>query len=195
MTLHGPVPARSEPHTMLRLLPLLCLLACVAARADAGYGVQPGDLLAISVWNEETMDRDVLVRPDGGLSFPLAGDVMVRGLAVDAIETLIAGRLQRFIPDPVVTVAVREIRGNTVYVLGKVNRPGPYVMSSALDVMQALSLAGGMATFASPGDIRILRRDPGGVLAAIPFDYAQVERGRALEQNILLEAGDVVVVP
>ncbi len=183
--------------TRITVLAVALLAGAPTTRADtlaAGYGVHPGDVLAISVWNEEAMNREVLVRPDGGLSYPLAGDVPVRGRTVGEIEVMLAERLGRYIPEPVVTVAVREILGNTIYVLGKVNRPGPYVMSGATDVMQALSLAGGTATFAAPGRIRILRR-AGGVQTAIPFDYSQVEAGRALEQNILLEAGDVVVVP
>jgi polysaccharide export outer membrane protein len=136
----------------------------------------------------------VLVRPDGGLSFPLAGDVSASGLTVEALSTEIATRLRKYIPEAVVTVAVKELGGNRIYVIGKVNRPGEYPFSRPLDVMQALSLAGGATPFASLNDVRVLRREEGRQIA-IPFHYGEVERGRNLEQNIELRTGDTVVVP
>jgi len=159
-----------------------------------GYDVQPGDVLIISVWNEEEMTREVLVRPDGGISYPLAGDLDAAGHTVDEVRAEIEDKLDKYIPDALVTVQLQEIQGNSVYVLGKVNRPGVFVMASELDVMQALALAGGTATFAKLKDIRILRRE-NGTQRAIPFNYAEVEEGEDLGQNIVLEPGDVVVVP
>ena len=103
-------------------------------------------------------------------------------------------RLKRYVPDPVVTVAVKAIGGNRVYVLGKVARPGEFPFSSPVDVMQALSLAGGATPFAQVNDIVILRRDNGGQ-RALPFRYGEVERGKNLQQNFLLQSGDTVVVP
>ncbi|MGE0385227.1 MAG: polysaccharide biosynthesis/export family protein [Gammaproteobacteria bacterium] len=168
-----------------------------SARAEEGgapYVIQPGDLLTVSVWNEQQMLRDVLVRPDGGISYPLAGDLQAGGHSAAQVSAEIADKLQKYIPDAVVTVAVKEIRGNSIFVLGKVNRPGPFIMNGRTDVMQALSMAGGAATFANVKDISVLRRQ-GGRQVAIPFNYAEVEGGDELQQNILLEPGDVVVVP
>jgi polysaccharide export outer membrane protein len=158
------------------------------------YRLQPGDVLQVSVWREPDLQGEVLVRPDGGLSFPLAGDVTASGKSVEALRQEIAERLKRYLPDPVVTVAVRQIGGNRIYVLGKVNRPGEFAFSRAVDVMQALSLAGGATPFAALNDIVILRRE-NDRLAAIPFRYGEVERGRSLAQNIVLRSGDTVVVP
>jgi polysaccharide export outer membrane protein len=158
------------------------------------YRVQPGDVLFVSVWKEPDLQLQVLVRPDGGLSFPLAGDVSASGLTVEALSTEIATRLRKYIPEAVVTVAVKELGGNRIYVIGKVNRPGEYPFSRPLDVMQALSLAGGATPFASLNDVRVLRREEGRQIA-IPFHYGEVERGRNLEQNIELRTGDTVVVP
>ncbi len=104
-------------------------------------------------------------------------------------------RLSKFIPDPAVTIAVKQIGGNRVYVLGKVNRPGEFTFSRPLDVMQALSMAGGATSFAALDDIQILRREAGGKQTARRFRYSEVERGRSLDQNILLKSGDTVVVP
>ncbi|MBZ0173278.1 MAG: SLBB domain-containing protein, partial [Phycisphaerales bacterium] len=115
-------------------------------------------------------------------------------MTVSAIQDEIAKRLQKYIPDPLVTVAMQQIQGNVIYVIGKVNRPGMFVMTGDTDVMQALALAGGTATFADLKDISVLRRE-GGSQQAIAFNYAEIEKGRGLEQNIVLQPGDVVVVP
>jgi polysaccharide export outer membrane protein len=159
-----------------------------------GYQVQPGDLLHVSVWKEEGLDLDVLVRPDGGFSFPLAGDVAAAGKTVEQLRQEITQRLQRYIPGLVVTVAVKEINGNKIYVIGQVNKSGEFVVNPRVDVMQALSIAGGMTAFAAAGDIFVLRRENGRQVA-LPFSYNDVVRGKNLDQNILLQSGDVVVVP
>jgi len=177
-------------------LALLCLLAGFAhADEPEPYRVQPGDVLMVSVWKEQDLMSEVLVRPDGGMSFPLVGDVRASGRTIDELRTLVDERLSKFIPDPSVTIAVKQIGGNRVYVLGKVNRPGAFEFSQPIDVMQALSLAGGATSFAALDDIQILRRDPAGKQASRRFRYSEVERGRGLEQNILLKSGDTVVVP
>lgn len=159
------------------------------------YLIQPGDVLSLSVWKEEDLTRsEVIVRPDGNISFPLVGEVKAANGSIDKLQQLIAKRLEKYIPDPVVTVAVRQLSGNTVYVIGKVNRPGQFSILRNVDVMQALSMAGGTSTYAALNDIKILRRE-NGKLRALSFKYAEVEKGKRLEQNIVLQAGDVVVVP
>lgn len=165
-----------------------------AAAHKGGYEVQPGDILTISVWKEKSLQGDVLVRPDGGLSFPLVGNLQAAGKTIPEIQSEIDHRLVKYIPDPVVSVAVKQIVGNAVYVIGKVNKPGQFVMTSRIDVMQALSLAGGMTPYASVNNIKILRREHG-KLKAIPFEYGDVESGDDLSQDIELRSGDVVVVP
>ena len=176
-----------------------CGLASAAGPATpdaavSAYHVQPGDVLAVSVWKEQDLSLDLLVRPDGGLSFPLVGDVEANGKTVEQLRQEVTERLKRYIPSPVVTVAIKTIGGNHVYVVGKVIKPGEYAFSRPVDVMQALSLAGGTTPFAALNDIVILRRE-NGRLGAIPFHYAAVEHGKDLAQNIILESGDTVVVP
>jgi polysaccharide export outer membrane protein len=166
----------------------------VAPAVSADYRLQPGDVLTVSVWKEKDLEAEVLVRPDGGLSFPLAGEIRAEGQTVAAIRQTLVERLKRYIPDPVVTVAVKAIGGNHIYVIGKVSRPGEFPFSRPLDVMQALSLAGGATPYAALNDIVILRRD-NGVQRALPFRYAEIARGRNLGQNVILESGDTVVVP
>lgn len=175
-----PAPAGNDPANALVV--------------GADYLIQPGDVLQISVWKEPDLTREVLVRPDGGLSFPLAGDVPAAGNSVPDLEKELANRIRKFIPEAVVTVAMKDARGYRFYVVGRVNRPGEQISPRPIDVMQALALAGGTTTFAALNDIKILRRE-NGVETSIPFRYGRVQKGKSLKENIILKSGDVVVVP
>ena len=165
-----------------------------AVAQDANYTVKPGDLLSISVWKEPDLQKAALVRPDGSFSFPLVGEVDARGKTGGDLNKLMTQRLDKYISEPVVTVSIQEIKGNKVYVIGQVNRPGEFIMNPTVDVMQALSMAGGTTPFAALGDIVVLRRTPAGK-QSIPFRYNDVVKGRRMDQNIDLQSGDVVVVP
>ena len=165
-----------------------------ARQVEAGYRIGPEDVLAISVWKEPELQREEIVRPDGGISFPLAGSVQAAGRTVQEVEAEITRKIRRYIPDAVVTVSVKQISGYTIFVIGRVNNPGQFTLGRYVDVVQALTLAGGFTPFASEDDINILRRD-GGKEIRIPFDYSDVKKGKRLEQNIILRSGDVVVVP
>ncbi len=182
---------------ILALVGLLSLQSASAQDNDDSrkpYTINAGDMLEISVWKEPDLQRVVLIRPDGAFSFPLAGEVHAEGRSVSEIAAEVTDRLETFIPDLVVTVTVAEIGGNKIFVIGQVNRPGEFVVNPRVDVMQALSIAGGTTAFAALNDIRILRRTAG-KQRAIRFRYGDVEKGQNLDQNILLEVGDVVVVP
>src|SRR3990172_2108989 len=135
-----------------------------------------------------------MVRPDGGLNFPLVGDVIASGKSVEQLQKELASKLSKYVPDPVVTVAVKQSLGNKIYVVGKINRPGEFVANRNMDVMQALSMAGGLTPYASVNKIKILRR-VNGEQKVFLFKYSRVEKGEDLEQNIILQGGDVVVVP
>ena len=134
------------------------------------------------------------MRPDGAFSFPLTGDIVAEGRSIEEVRQAVTQKLEKFIPEPVVTVSAEGLQGNTVFVIGQVGRPGQIPVPRQIDVIQALSIAGGMSQFAQLDDIKILRRVDG-KLIAIPFNYKQVEKGKRLNQNIQLEPGDVVVVP
>jgi polysaccharide biosynthesis/export protein len=173
--------------------------AAVPATPD-GYAVsrdyilQPGDELQIAVWKETDLTAEVVIRPDGGITFPLAGDLPAAGHTVADLTAALEKRVRRYEPDAVVTVMVKAAIGNRVYVIGKVNKPGDFALNRPIDVMQALSLAGGATPFANTNHIRVLRRE-GTHITAIAFRYGDVQRGRKLDQNILLKSGDTVVVP
>ncbi|HET6620840.1 MAG TPA: polysaccharide biosynthesis/export family protein [Dongiaceae bacterium] len=186
---------------------LLCFLAVAAfgattARAadDDSYRINGGDLLHISVYGEQNLNQDVPVQPDGGIAFPLVGNMNARGMTLKELQGKIANNLRnsQYFPnltDNEVTVSMVKATGNSVSVVGQVKQPGTFAYDTQLDVMQALSLAGGLTPFASKSKIKILRRDPAGVQTAILFDYSEVEDGQHLDKNILLRGGDVVVVP
>jgi polysaccharide export outer membrane protein len=158
------------------------------------YQLHAGDLLQITVWKEADLQQEVLIRPDGGMTFPLVGELHAAGHTVADLTKMVEERIRKYVPDAVVTVVLKTPAGSQVFVVGKVNHPGTFPLLGPLDVMQAISLAGGSTPFADLNAIRILRRRDGHE-TSIPFKYGQVQHGRHLEQNILLESGDTVVVP
>ncbi len=150
--------------------------------------------MSISVWKEEGMQLEVLVRPDGEITFPLAGEIQAGGLTTKALSDELVKKLQRYIPNPSVTVSVLKSVSNKVYVIGKVNRPGEFTATGYMDVLQALTLAGGLTPYADSDDIKILRRTETGN-RVMEFDYDDVISGERLDMNIILKAGDTVFVP
>lgn len=166
-----------------------------AEPAPLDYELGPEDVLDISVWREDTLKGSYLVRPDGYISFPLAGEVRAEGRTASEVKADITDKLKKFLSDPVVSVTVVRIAAQKIYVIGRVARPGEFVSGRYIDVLQALSMAGGLTPFASPNDIRIMRKLTGGKQVVIGFRYNDVVKGKNLEQNIILKPGDVVVVP
>ena len=179
---------------MLAVLSLLPTMGHAQVSNGLEYRIGPEDVLHISVWKEEDLDRKVLVRPDGGISFPLAGDIQVSGRTPLEVQDEIRSRLQRYVPDAEVTVSVDKISGYTVFVLGEVEAPGQFTLGRYVDVVQALTLAGGFTPYASSRNIQILRRQDGREVT-YEFDFRSISRGRNLDQNIILQSGDVVLVP
>lgn len=182
--------------TMKQLTFVLILVLALPLRlaAEDEYRIGPEDVLEISVWKEPDLQREVLVRPDGGISFPLAGNIQVAGKTTREVEGEITKRIQKYIPDAVVTVIVKQISGYSIFVIGKVNKPGQYTVGRYVDVMQALTLAGGLTPFASENKIKVIRR-VNGKETVYRFKYSDVKDGDDLKQNIILRSGDVVVVP
>ncbi len=183
------------------LLAAALLLGTAASAAEPAnplrdpYLINPGDVLRISVWREEALSRELPVSPDGHIGFPLAGDIVAAGKTIEQLRLELTEKLSRLIPDASVTVSALQLQGNSIYVVGAVNRPGPYQMNRPTDAMQAIALAGGPTPFADLNDIKILRRSDNGRQIAIPFKFSAVQDGDNLEQNILLRAGDTVVIP
>lgn len=185
---------------MMRLLfSVFCVLLAWsgASRADernAVYLLSPGDKISVSVWQEENLNREVSVLPDGSITFPLAGRIDVAGLDVTAVEKKVAAKLEQFLPDPNVSVVVTSTAGNLVYVQGKVIKPGPVQMAGPTAVLQALSMSGGLDKFADESAIKVVRRK-GNAQEILPVRYKDLISGRDMSTNIELQAGDTLVVP
>ncbi|KAF0191100.1 MAG: polysaccharide export outer membrane protein [Gammaproteobacteria bacterium] len=161
---------------------------------DRAYQVGPQDVLEILVWEEKDLQRTVLIRPDGRFSFPLVGEIEASGRSPGDIQKEVSERLKKYIPNPVVTVLVTEIAAYKIYVIGQVKQSGEFKVGRYLDVMQTLALAGGLTPFAAEDKIIILRRQ-NDTEVIIPFKYDDVKKGRNLDSNIILQRGDVVIVP
>jgi len=182
---------------LARVFILAATAAMSAGAADSipeGYKLQPGDLLQVVVWKETDLQSEVLIRPDGGISFALAGDMQAAGLTTDQLRAELETRVRKLVPDAVVTVSVKAPNGNRVFVIGKVNKPGDFPLLRPIDVIQAISMAGGVTPFASEDKIRVLHRD-GANQTSTRFRYSDVAKGRHLEQNVLLQSWDTVIVP
>jgi polysaccharide export outer membrane protein len=158
------------------------------------YIIGPGDVLDISVWKVEELTKMVTVLPDGRIAFPLVGQVTAGGKTVDELSQELEKKLQKFVPDLNLSVMVQQVNSMVVYVIGRVNNPGRFVLNANASVLQALAMAGGLNPFAEGGKIKIFRKDPGGT-EIIGFDYDDVVKGKDVAQNIMLRRGDVIVVP
>lgn len=181
---------------MFRFVILLSMLLTVgaASAAEPAYQLNPGDSVLVSVWREDALQKEVRVLPDGSITFPLAGRVEVGGLDVTEVAKRIAVKLKEFIPDPNVTVVITSIEGNLAFVLGKVPKPGPVIMTGPVTVLQALSMAGGLDKFADEGAIKVVRR-MGEQQETLSVSYKDLISGRDMKTNHRLKAGDTVIVP
>ena len=165
-----------------------------AATTDPNYVIGAQDVLDISVWKEPEVSRVVPVRPDGKISLPLLNDVQAAGLTPAQLAAQITESLKKFVTSPQVTVIVTTINSQRVYILGEVTRPGAFPMLPGMTVMQALSSAGGFTPFAKMKSIYVLRAE-NGKKVKYPFNYKEAIAGKNSEQDILLKAGDTIVVP
>jgi polysaccharide biosynthesis/export protein len=185
----------------LALLAVLAAGPALAAEAPAmvatqtDYKIHAGDQLLVGVYDDPKMPPiTVTVTPDGKFSFPLIGILVAGGKTPEQLRVEMETKLRKFVAEPVVTVSITEVKGNVAYVIGQVTKPGPIVMNPAVNVLQALSIAGGGNPYAKMDSIIVIRNAVGGQ-RVLSFRYGQVSSGKSLEQNVQLESGDVVVVP
>ncbi len=184
---------------MKKILTLLTLVLALSGAwpsfaKEKPYTIIAGDVLQITVWKEDGLDREVLVLPNGEITFPLVGTIMVQGMTPSELQDVIKEKLAALIPDASVTVSVKAALGHTVSVVGQVQKPGEFMINRRLTVLQALSLAGGLTPYASESSI-IVVRNRNGKEKSIPIPYDDIIEGENLDQDIALEPGDVVVVP
>ena len=186
-------------RTLLAVLAVL-LAAPMALAQSAGYRIQPGDQLAITVLEDDTLNRQLLVLPDGSISVPLAGTIRAGGRSVESVESAIADRLaSNFAVRPSVfvsVVSVDETYGTfPIFVMGQVATPGVVEVEPGTTLLQAIALAGGLDRFAATKRIQLRRTDSTGQERLYLFNFKAVERGGAIQSMITLREGDVIIVP
>jgi len=194
------IPARAGQNTTDKqaaaqaAAPASSAAAQKAPTQDPNYIIGAQDVLDISVWKESEVSRVVPVRPDGRISLPLLNDVQAAGLTPSQLAAQITTSLKKFVTDPQVTVIVSAINSQRIYILGEVTRPGAYPMLPGMSVLQGLSSAGGFTAFARTKSIYVLRTESG-KQQKYPVNYKDVISGKHPEQDVLLKAGDTIVVP
>jgi len=177
------------------VLAMVFMGTCLRAEAASeGYVIGAGDVLIISHWKDEALTREVVVLPDGTISFPLVGEINAAGKTVSSLKQEIETRIKKYVPDPVLTVMVKGVNSMAFYVIGRVVHPGRYPLEGRLNILQGISIAGGPTPFADTDSIKV-HRTVGGTTTVMDFDYDDVSRGKRLEQNIPLQRGDVIIVP
>jgi len=162
---------------------------------DEGFVIGPDDVLAVNVWKEPEISRAVPVRSDGKISLPLAGEVQASGQTPRQLEIAITRKLETYIAEPDVTVIVQEIKSQRFNILGQVTRPGSYLLTKPMTVLDAIALAGGFRDFAKQKSIYVLRQNLDGATARLSFNYKEVIHGKNPSQNVRLEPRDTIVVP
>lgn len=160
---------------------------------SSDFVIGESDVLNINVWKEPEISQSVVVRPDGRISLPLIGEVLVTGLTPVQAQTLLTNKLQSILTNPQVTVTVTEIRSRVAFITGEVGKPGAYPLLVPTTILQLITNAGGLGQFANKKGIFLLRTVDG-KQQRFPFNYSQVIKGEKPEQNILVHPGDTVVV-
>lgn len=173
---------------------LLNLQTSWAADEPVKYLLGPGDVLEISVWKDTALTKQVVVLPDGAISFPLVGEMVAAGKNVSQLKKELEDKIQEYVPSPVISVMVQQVSSMLIYVIGKVNNPGRFTMNANLTVLQALAMAGGLNPFAKESMIKIIREEQGNK-QILNFDYNEIAKKNNLAQDIILKKGDVVLVP
>ena len=181
LSVAGPVPAERQPDRPDATVP----------PPPAGYVIGLGDVLRVTVWKEPDLTGEATVRPDGMITVPLLGDVPAAGRLPTQLAGTLVAQLQRYVESPRVTVSVIQATSARIYVVGQMLRPGEFPLAGRMTVLKALALAGGFKEFARPESIVIVREDQ----TVIPFNYKRVADGKDVSQNVLLAAGDTIVVP
>jgi polysaccharide export outer membrane protein len=167
--------------------------------APSEFLLGPEDVLNVTVWKNQDLSRDVVVRPDGMISMPLIGDIQATGLTGNLLAKRIAERLTEYLASPMVSVQVKDVNSYFIYVMGEVAKPGKYSLKSYANVMQGIALAGGFTPYAKKNKIKVLRvmadGSSGKHQVEIPVQYDEILKGNAVPGNFFLRIGDVIVVP
>lgn len=205
--LESNMPMRNAGMLLLFLVLSLVVAGCAGEKiqypvdytAPTGFLLGPEDVVTVTVWRNQDLSKDVIVRPDGMISLPLIGDMLAAGSTADELAKQITERLKEFMASPTVSVQVKEINSYFIYVTGEVTKPGKFPLKSYATVVQGISLAGGFTPFASRDKVNVIRVTKNGkgenAQFNIPVDYSAIAKGKTSIGNFFLRSGDVIVVP
>lgn len=187
----------TQTQTAARLVPpTISADGASSSPADSSeYVIGNEDVLAVNIWKEPELSRTVPVRPDGKISLPLLGDVQATGLTPNKLQKTLANGLKAYVSNPEVTVIVQEVKSLKFNIVGEITRPGSYPLIKPMTILDAIAVGGGLRDFAKGSRIYVLRNSADGSHAKLPFDYKQVIKGKKLSDNVVLEAGDTIVIP
>ena len=187
------------------IVTIFALLLAPFALAQDAYRIKPGDTLDITVLEDTNLNRQVLVRPDGGISMPIAGNVQAGGNTLGAVEQIITERLAGgFSITPTISVALTSIGKPAgggvsstvdVFFVGEVGNAGEVQVKRGSTILQALAAAGGPGQFAAKKRIQLRRTDRSGHETIFLFDYNAVLNGVRIKNNLVVRDGDIIVVP
>lgn len=154
------------------------------------YIIGPEDIIEVRVWREPEVSAIVQVRPDGKIALPLINDIEAAGLTPEKLKAKLVEALSQYYNKPEVFVVIRAVQSKKYHIVGEVNRTGTFPLVVPITILEALTNAGGFREFANTKKITILRNG-----SILKFNYNDVIRGKKMEQNIPLQAGDYIVVP
>lgn len=159
------------------------------------YIIGPSDVLQVMVWRHEDLSRDVKVRTDGTIVFPLIGSMKVSGMPLSEFQDHITLRLDKYIVNPQVSIQVKVPTSNKIYVLGEVNKPGVYLPEETKTTTEAIALAGGFNHKAKRSEVLLYRRDAGALSKPIKVNVAGIMKGEDEREDPYLLKGDIIYVP
>lgn len=179
------------------LLPALTALAEEkqdAADKARNYVLGSGDILDIITWKEEDLSREVVVRLDGYITFPMLDDIRAAGRTPLQLKEDLQSRLKNFVDAPFVTVSVKKSESQKFYILGEVMKAGEYPIVKNLTVLQAVALAGGFSEWASKNEILLFRKESDSS-KTIVINYRDLVKKQDFSNNVRIQADDTIIVP
>ncbi len=165
----------------------------IAADSDR-YIIGSEDILYIHVWKEVEFSRTVPVRIDGKISLPLMDEIQAAGLTPLQLKEFLSQKLKEFVENPTVTVIVMEANSFQVYISGEVRKPGVYRLRTETSLLQFIPLVGGFTEWANQKKILIIRKEDGKDKRII-VNYKKIVKGEDPKSNLILKAGDTIIVP
>jgi polysaccharide export outer membrane protein len=176
---------------MMLILAIFIVNTAVSVAWAEEYRLGPGDVLTIGVWGYEDLQvKEVAVRPDGKLAFPLVGEVQAAGISTGQLTDVLTKGLSDYVKDPKVSINIFKLRTTRVYVLGEVAKPGMYELEKQHNLLDALGAAGSYTQNAAKRKVYIIHKDQ--TSSPIKVNLMNIWEKGDMSQNHALTDGDVV---